>query len=189
MNATTFLRHSTRVGCIAVLLVGTCGHAQTNRSVRQIGAAPAPSTSTATSGGTTLGMPNPSGLQSRFPAGLPSPLVNPAGLPDPTKPNVSVPGVAPGSPVVDPGVAQGYAPGGGAYVPGSNAPRVMAAGAPGSYTATQIAGSFIGADANRDGELTRTEAQRLTIAPRSFDEMDANHDGILTRSEYEDAFR
>jgi len=60
-------------------------------------------------------------------------------------------------------------------------------GAP--YTALQLAQSFIGADANRDGELTRAEAQRLTIMPYSFEEMDRNHDGILTRFEYEDGVR
>ena len=59
----------------------------------------------------------------------------------------------------------------------------------GPYTALQIAQSFLAADANRDGELTRAEAQRLTIMPYSFEEMDRNHDGILTRSEYEDALR
>jgi hypothetical protein len=60
---------------------------------------------------------------------------------------------------------------------------------PGPYTALQVAQSFLGADANRDGELTRAEALRLTIAPSSFEEMDRNHDGVLTRFEYEDAVR
>ena len=65
-----------------------------------------------------------------------------------------------------------------------------AAGAgPGPYTALQTAQSFLSADGNRDGELTRAEAQRLTIMPYSFEEMDRNHDGILTRFEYEDAMR
>jgi len=59
----------------------------------------------------------------------------------------------------------------------------------GPYTALQIAQSFLGADANRDGELTRAEAQRLSIMPYSFEEMDRNHDGILSRFEYEDGVR
>jgi EF hand domain-containing protein len=59
----------------------------------------------------------------------------------------------------------------------------------GPYTALQIAQSFLGADANRDGELTRAEAQRLSIMPSSFEEMDRNHDGILSRFEYEDGVR
>jgi hypothetical protein len=57
------------------------------------------------------------------------------------------------------------------------------------HTALEIARSFIGADANRDGELTRGEAQRLSILPYSFEEMDRNHDGVLTRSEYEESVR
>jgi hypothetical protein len=73
---------------------------------------------------------------------------------------------------------------GGAY------PPPPASGASqGPYTALQIAQSFIGADANRDGELTRAEARHLTIMPYSFEEMDRNRDGILTRFEYEDAVR
>jgi hypothetical protein len=59
----------------------------------------------------------------------------------------------------------------------------------GSYTALQVAQSVLGADGNRDGELTRAEAQRLTLAPYTFEEMDRNHDGIITRFEYEDAVR
>jgi hypothetical protein len=78
--------------------------------------------------------------------------------------------------------AGGYGVPAGPQYPGSGP-------APGPYTALQIAQSFLGADANRDGELTRAEALRLTIAPSSFEEMDRNHDGILTRSEYEDAVR
>ncbi|MBG9389096.1 EF-hand domain-containing protein [Caenimonas aquaedulcis] len=96
--------------------------------------------------------------------------------------NVSNPGVPAGSPVVDPGVQQTNVMGAG----GGSRPVLML---PGSYTPVQVAGSFIAADGNRDGELTRAEAQRLTIAPFSFEDMDANHDGVLTRSEYEDALR
>jgi hypothetical protein len=135
------------------------------------------------------GVPNPAGLTSQFPAGLPSPLPNPAGLPSPTVPNVSAPGTAPGSPPIDAGVApQTNVMGAGAYGGGSAA-RPTAGVVAGPYTAVQIAQSFIAADFNRDGELSRAEAQRLAIAPFSFEEMDRNHDGVLTRFEYEDAVR
>jgi hypothetical protein len=67
-------------------------------------------------------------------------------------------------------------------------PQYLSVGS-GPYTALQIAQSFLAADANRDGELTKAEAQRLTIAPSTFEEMDRDHDGILTRFEYEDAVR
>jgi hypothetical protein len=60
---------------------------------------------------------------------------------------------------------------------------------PGPISAVDIARSFLGADGNRDGELSRSEAMRLSIMPLSFEEMDANHDDRLTRSEYEDAVR
>jgi hypothetical protein len=56
-------------------------------------------------------------------------------------------------------------------------------------TALQIAQSFLAADLNRDGELTRAEAQRLNLMPNSFEHMDRNYDGILSRFEYEDGVR
>ncbi|MES3001655.1 MAG: hypothetical protein V4787_13260 [Pseudomonadota bacterium] len=193
MTTSSILRHSLRLGFVAALLAGTWANAQTNRSVRVAPApAPAANSGAGAAAAKSFGMPNPSGLQSQFPGGLPSPSANPGGLPDPTIPNVSVPGVAAGSPVVDPGVAQGYPAaggGGGGYVVGGVAGRTTAAPVQGGYTAMQIAGSFIGADANRDGDLTRAEAQRLTVAPYSFEEMDANHDDVLSRSEYENALR
>ena len=138
-------------------------------------------------------LPNPAGLTSQFPAGLASPSPNPAGLSNtPAVPTVPVP-ILPSGPGGNP-TAGGYVPptstmGAAGYgVPAG--PQYPGAGpAPGPYTAVQVAQSFLGADANRDGELTRTEARRLTIMPSSFEEMDRNHDGILTRFEYEDAVR
>lgn len=59
----------------------------------------------------------------------------------------------------------------------------------GPITDVDIARSFLGADANRDGELTPVEAMRLTLMPRSFEDMDLDRDGILSRSEYEDGVR
>ena len=132
-------------------------------------------------------MPNPAGLTSQFPAGLPSPLPSPAGLPPPAVPNLASPGTPAGSPPVDTAVVpQTSVLGAGGYG-GAAGARAAPTVSSGPYTALQIAQSFLGADANRDGELTRAEAQRLTIVPYSFEEMDRNHDGILTRSEYEDA--
>lgn len=57
------------------------------------------------------------------------------------------------------------------------------------FSAVDIARSFINADGNRDGELTRSEARRLTLVMQSFEEMDRNYDGVITRSEYEDGLR
>ena len=67
-------------------------------------------------------------------------------------------------------------------------PQAAPAGG-GPYTALQLARSFLDADANKDGELTRAEAQHLSIMPLSFEDMDRNKDGVVTRSEYEDSVR
>ena len=67
-------------------------------------------------------------------------------------------------------------------------PRQGASMGAGPYTAVELASSFLGADANGDGELSRAEATRLSIMPFSFEEMDANHDGVVTRFEYGDSF-
>jgi hypothetical protein len=56
------------------------------------------------------------------------------------------------------------------------------------WTPTQIRQSFDRADANGDGQLTRAEAQRLTILPHGFEDMDQNKDGVVTRAEYEASF-
>lgn len=55
-------------------------------------------------------------------------------------------------------------------------------------TALQVLQSFQQADMNRDGLVSRAEAQRLAL-PQSFEELDGNKDGMLSRGEYEDAFR
>ena len=52
-----------------------------------------------------------------------------------------------------------------------------------------LARSFIEADTNRDGDVTRAEARRLAIMPMSFEEMDRNFDGVISRFEYDDATR
>jgi len=59
---------------------------------------------------------------------------------------------------------------------------------PNRWTAAQIREAFQLADANGDGQLTRAEAQRLAILPRSFEETDLNKDGVLTLGEYQASF-
>jgi hypothetical protein len=56
------------------------------------------------------------------------------------------------------------------------------------WTAAQIREAFDMADSDSNGELSRAEAQRLAILPRTFEEMDQNKDGVLVRDEYEGAF-
>jgi hypothetical protein len=56
------------------------------------------------------------------------------------------------------------------------------------WTTDQIREAFDLADSDSNGELSRSEAQRLTILPRSFEDMDQNKDGVLQRNEYEAGF-
>ena len=56
------------------------------------------------------------------------------------------------------------------------------------WTAAQAREAFQLADSNSDGQLTRAEAQRLPIMPRSFEETDLNKDGVLTLDEYTASF-
>jgi hypothetical protein len=56
------------------------------------------------------------------------------------------------------------------------------------WTVAHIREAFDMADTDSNGQLTRAEAQRLEVMPRSFEEMDQNKDGVLTPAEYEAAF-
>ena len=53
------------------------------------------------------------------------------------------------------------------------------------WTLAQLHEFFDLADTDSDGRLSRAEAQRLAIVPRSFEDMDQNKDGVLDRREYE----
>ncbi len=59
---------------------------------------------------------------------------------------------------------------------------------PSRWTPAQVRQSFEFADSDGNGELTRAEAQQLTIMPRSFEDMDQNKDGVVSRAEYEALF-
>jgi hypothetical protein len=71
---------------------------------------------------------------------------------------------------------------------GTGAGSAVSPPAPGLPPTPQaLAASFLTADANRDGTLTRAEAQQLTVMPPglSFEDLDRDKDGRLSRSEYE----
>jgi hypothetical protein len=59
---------------------------------------------------------------------------------------------------------------------------------PNRWTAEQIREAFQLADVNGDGLLTRGEAQRLPIMPKSFEDTDTNKDGVLSLDEYQTSF-
>jgi hypothetical protein len=200
VNAFLNSRRALRLGCACALLAGIAlaSPAQTpSRSVRAVPqpAPPAALTPGVAAPGAPIAsglpspLPSPAGSTSRFPAGLPSPVTTPAGLPSPTVPNLASPASPAGGLPIDAATAPQTSVMGAAGYGGLPTVRPPPAVGGVAFTALQIAQSFLGADTNRDGELTRAEAQRLTIMPYSFEEMDRNHDGILTRFEYEDGVR
>lgn len=151
------------------------------------------------------GAPNPAGLRPVVPAGISSGS-GAAVSSDPVAAGASP--IAPGG-SLPPGANNGGVVGGGTGVPSelppvAGVPNTTVLGAGGvvagpsqygggqgssSFSATDEARSFFFADANKDGELTRAEARRLSIATMSFEEMDRNFDGIISRFEYQDAVR
>ena len=174
----------------AAMLVTTTAAAQSRQRVTPV---PQPTRQAAPPGVTSFGMPSPSGLASPVPAGLTPPTA--PTLTPPTSYNLSNPGTPPGSPAIDQGIAQPMATGGGGggYVAGPPPVNVMGAAGAGfgrsGFSAVEVARSFIEADGNRDGDITRAEARRLAIMPMSFEEMDRNFDGVISRFEYDDAAR
>jgi hypothetical protein len=162
-----------------------------SHSQARIAPAPQPARQAPPPGVATFGLPNPSGLASPAPAQL-----TPPGAPSltpPDVPNLASPGTAPGSAPIDTSVAAptagGVSSAGQLYGAGVGTAAMGAGGIPrGPYSAVDIARNFMDADINRDGALSRAEAQRLAI-PVPFEDLDRNRDGMLTRFEYEDFFR
>jgi hypothetical protein len=151
--------------------------------------------------------PNPAGLRPIFPAGISSGSGASVSS-DPIAANASPVGPTSGSdtgttgnfgsvitPELDnPGNVGNFGAattvvgggGGGIIVAG---PAQRSAGGAGGFTAIDQARSFMLADANHDGELTRAEARRLSIVTMSFEEMDRNFDQVISRFEYDDSLR
>lgn len=53
--------------------------------------------------------------------------------------------------------------------------------------AKDVDAAFNRADANRDGKLSRQEAQHFPAVVPRFDQIDSNHDGFLSRDEFRQA--
>lgn len=146
--------------------------------------------------------PAPGGLRPVFPAGLNSgsgaavsrdPIASstspiPANTPATPQPGSTIVGGGGGgtlTPEIGP-VPSTNVMGAGATVRG---PGQRLEGGAGGFSATDIARSFFFADGNKDGDLTRAEAARLSISTMAFEEMDRNFDGVVSRFEYDDSVR
>jgi hypothetical protein len=198
MNTSFAAWHYGSRAILTLALVGAAGLGYAQSSAKAVKAVPQPKAPAMAPGAPGPGapnpaglpspFPNPAGLTSRFPAGLPAPSTGFAGSTSPTDTTVG----GPGTTTTQPPAADAANLPQATFVMGAggapSGPQYARSG-PGPYTALQVAQSFLAADSNLDGELTRAEAQRLTIMPYSFEEMDRNRDGILSRFEYEDGVR
>jgi hypothetical protein len=197
VNAAHLPHRLARLACALLLAGVSISYAQNARRVQSVPQPAAPANAA------TLGLPRPAGLPSRFPAGLPETGImgssgTPLGTP-PASTNTISPGgtvtvpdtgsTAGSTPTPNPTVTGNGTNAGGVTYLGAAAPQGPVSGPAGNFTPLQVAQSFLGADANHDGELTRGEFQYLTIKPYAFEEMDADHDGVVSRSEYETAVR
>ncbi|MCC2673669.1 MAG: hypothetical protein K0R58_616 [Ramlibacter sp.] len=183
------------VAAACAVAAATAAYAQRVQSV------PSPAAPSAASRAAQVA-PNPAGLRSTFPAGVtsgsggavsPNPIAQSTTVIPPNGNSVtagpgldnSLPGNGTDNGTDTPTVPSTSVLGAGATVRG---PGQVVGGA-GGFSATDTARSFFFADANKDGELTRAEASRLSISTMSFEEMDRNFDGVITRFEYGDSVR
>ena len=184
------------VSAVCVMAAASAVYAQRVQSV------PAPAAPSAAARAAQAA-PNPAGLRSTFPAGVTSGSGG-AVSPNPIAQSGTVIPPNGNSVTAGPGL-QNTLPGNGSSsdtgnINNTSNTAVMGAGATvrgpgqsvggaGGFSATDTARSFFFADANKDGELTRAEAGRLSISTMSFEEMDRNFDGVITRFEYSDSVR
>ena len=52
-----------------------------------------------------------------------------------------------------------------------------------------VAAAFAKADSNRDGKLSREEAEALPAVAQRFEQVDANHDQFISRAEFDKAMK
>jgi Ca2+-binding EF-hand superfamily protein len=66
---------------------------------------------------------------------------------------------------------------------------LAAAGAIPANKATRmdLDAAFNRADVNRDGQLSRTEAEHFPAVAQRFEQIDSNHDGFISREEFNQA--
>lgn len=61
--------------------------------------------------------------------------------------------------------------------------------APSAPSAKDRLAAFVNADANKDGKLTRAEAQRVPGLATKFEMMDTDKDGLVSKAEFEKTLR
>jgi len=177
---------------VCVAAAASAAHAQRVQSVPNT-STPSPTQRAAQSA------PNPAGLRSTFPAGITAGS-GAAVSPNPIAQSTAVIPPNGNSVTAGPGMDNSLPDNSGGDNNGNNNTAVMGAGAtvrgPGQglggaagFSATDVARSFFYADANKDGQLTRSEAARLSISTMPFEEMDRNFDGVISRFEYDDSVR
>lgn len=183
------------VAALCAMAAASAAFAQKVQSV------PAPAAPSAASR-SAQSAPNPAGLRSTFPAGVTSGSGG-AVSPNPIAQSASVIPANGNSVTAGPGLNNNFpGTGTGTGTDIGNPPNTSVMGAGGNvrgpgqtvggaggFSATDTARSFFFADANKDGELTRAEAARLSIFTMTFEEMDRNFDGVITRFEYADSVR
>ena len=183
----------TALVCALALVAGQALAQTSNRVQVQPRAQPAPPAPTTAIASRPLpGAPSASGLPSPFPPAAPSIAVPGTSATGTFAPQdvTAVPPSSIGTGMEAQAADMQYtAPSTNVMGAGAYGTRGMSRPMAGPVSDVDIARSFMMADGNRDGELSRAEATRLTILPLSFEEMDANHDDRLTRSEYEEAVR
>ncbi|MCJ0765592.1 EF-hand domain-containing protein [Variovorax terrae] len=59
----------------------------------------------------------------------------------------------------------------------------------GKWSAKDVDAAFARADANKDGKISREEAQRFPAVAQRFDQVDLDHDGALSRAEFDQALK
>lgn len=186
-----------------LLLAGLCAAAAASAVQAQGRLGHVPNRPAPPSAQTNQAAPRPGGLTPVFPAGVSSGS-GAAVSSDPIAATTAPvpPSSAPTTP--RPPTTGGFG-GGGTLVPDTTAvpatnvlgaaglvvrgPGPSVAGGAGGFRGAEIADSFLMADGDRDGELTRAEAAGLRIVTMSFEEMDRNFDGVISRFEYQDAVR
>lgn len=162
------------LGTLAALLLGAGALAQVPPAVHMPPAPPAPGTPTP-----PVAPGVPGAAVTPAPAMTPSGRVTPGGVRNARR-HAQDEG--------DPAAAGDVTEAGDAPDAAGTAGRPAPPAPPSQWSDAQVRQAFRYADSDGDGVLTRAEAQRLPLLPRSFEDLDVNKDGVLDLDEYRAGF-